>query len=120
MATPNVNIPDKLNFSKTKEWPRWLKRFERYLSVTGITSADQKINTLIYAMRPQAEDVMLMFGLAANEAKKYDMIREKFESHFIVCHKVSHERARFNYRVQKDEESIETILSDLYALIENC
>ena len=31
-----------------------------------------------------------------------------------------YERARFNSRVQKDGESIETFLTDLYALIENC
>ena len=107
MATSNVNIPDKLNFSKPEEWPRWIKRFERYLSVAGITSDDQKVNTLIYAMGPQAEDVMLMFGLAADAAKKYDVVRAKFESHFIVRRNVIYERARFNSRVQKDGESIE-------------
>ena len=38
----------------------------------------------------------------------------------IVRRNVIYERARFNSRVQKDGGSIETFLTDLYALIENC
>ena len=59
------SVQNKL--SRPEEWSRWIKRFERYLSVAGITSDDQKVNTLIYAMGQQEEDVMLMFGLATVE-----------------------------------------------------
>ena len=38
---------------------------------------------------------------------KYDVVRVKFDAHFIVRRNMVYERARFNSRVQKDGESVE-------------
>ena len=119
MAT-SLNLPEKFNFGKPEEWPRWVQRFERYIAVAKITDQEQKINTMIYAMGQNAEDILLMFGLSAENGKKYDVVRQKFDDHFMVRRNTIYERARFNSRNQGETESIETFITDLYRLVQTC
>ena len=120
MASSGVQPPERLNFNKPEEWPRWIKRFDRYLSVSQIDDDERRVNALVYAMGSRAEDVMLTFGLSADDAKKYSVVRERFQKHFVVRRNVIYERACFHQRAQGDGESIETFLTDLYAMIDNC
>ena len=97
-----------------------IERFERYLSVAGITSDDQKVNTCFYAIGPQAEDVMDVWTCRQDLQQRNTTSSEPSLNRTIVRRNVIYERARFNFTVQKDKESIKTFLTDLYALIENC
>ena len=64
--------------------------------------------------------MILMFALSAEDVKKYQTVRDKFNAYFVVRRNVIYERARFNRRCQADGESIESYLRDLYELIETC
>ena len=122
MASGGVQVqaPEKLNFNQPQDWPRWIKRFDRYLSVSQVDDDERKVNALVYAMGSRAEDVLLTFGLSADDAKKYSVVRERFEKHFVVRRNVIYERACFHQRAQGDGESIESFLTDLYSMIDNC
>ena len=60
MATPAYQIapPAPMNFAKPEEWPKWIRRFERFRQASGLSGkpdADQ-VNTLIYSMGDVGKD----------------------------------------------------------------
>ena len=60
------------------------------------------------------------FGLPADDAKQYELVKNRFESHFIVKRNIIFERAKFNLRSQQEGESVETFITDLHCLAEHC
>lgn len=117
-----VHCPEPFTFSTPSEWPKWRKRFERFMRASGLCSKteDEQINTLIYIMGSQAEDILLSFALNDNDSKKFGVVMEKFDSHFVIRRNVIYERAVFNSREQEECESVETFITALYALAEHC
>ena len=120
MATSNIKTPESFNFSKPEEFDKWIKRFDRYLQAANVTQNARKVNTLIYCLGPQAEDVLSTFGLTPQQLVTYDAVRDRFERYFCVRKNVIFERARFNKRVQQQGEPVEDFIMDLYRLVENC
>ena len=59
--------PESFNFSRTDEWPRWIRRFERFRQATGL------VNTLIYTMGDAADNI---FMLEDEDRKKYEVVKE--------------------------------------------
>ena len=82
------HAPEKFNF-KPEEWSRWIKRFERFRKATGLDqkNGESQVNTLIYSMGEEADDIVMSFGLTAEEAKQYNVVKGKFEAHFVVKRK---------------------------------
>ena len=60
---------------------------------------------------------MRSFKLSNEDAKKYSVIKAKFEDHFI---KKRYERAKFNSRKQEEGEPVDSFITDLHALAERC
>ena len=106
-ASDHSQLPDRFDFTKPEEWPVWLRQFERYLRANDITSEERQIDRLLLALGRKAESILLMFALSAEDAKKYQTVRDKFNAYFVVRRNVIYERARFNRRCQADGESIE-------------
>ena len=87
IAVANYQVPPPEKFSfKPNEWLRWIRRFERMLKATGLDQKDgeSQVNTLIYSMGEAADDIVVLFGITAEEAKQYDFVKGKFEAHFVV------------------------------------
>ena len=87
IAVANYQVPPPEKFSfKPNEWLRWIRRFERMLKATGLDQKDgeSQVNTLIYSMGEAADDIVVLFGITAGEAKQYDFVKGKFEAHFVV------------------------------------
>ena len=76
--------PETFNF-KPEEWSRWIKRFKRFRKATEL---DQRT-----AKGEEADDIVMPFELTAEEAKQYNVVKGKFEAHFVVKRKVIFERA---------------------------
>ena len=119
-----VPPPEKFNF-KPEKWSRWIKRFERFRKATGLDQKDgeSQVNTLIYSMGElieEADDIVMSFGLTAEEAKQYNVLKAKFEAHFVVKRNVIFERAKFSLRSQQDGESVDNFITDLYCLAKYC
>ena len=87
MASYQIQPPENFTFTKPEEWPKWIKRFERFRIVSGLNKKDEtiQVNTLVYAMGNEAEDIFHSFGLGEEDAKKYEKVSDKFQEHFCVA-----------------------------------
>ena len=114
-----VSPPESFTFSRPEEWHKWSRRFERYRQVSGLLDQSEgQVN--IYSMRDEVEDIFHLFGLSDANRKKYDIVKKRFDDHFIPTHDTIFERARFNHRVQEEGESVDAFITDFYTLAEHC
>ena len=122
MASFTITPLEAFTFSQPDNWPRWIRRFERFRQASGLQSKSQEsqINTLIYTVGDQADDILLYFQLSEEDKKKYDVVLTKFQGHFVKRRNVIYERMKFNQRIQQEGESVESFVTDLYALLETC
>ena len=104
-ATYQVTPPEQFTFSRPQEWPKWIRRFERFRNATGLATKEEtvQVNTLIYTMGDEADDILRTFRLSEEEKKVYTTVLNKFESHFVKRRNVIFERAKFNMRIQGEK-----------------
>ena len=121
-ASFQVSAPEPFTFSRPDEWPKWIRRFERFRVASGLSEKDDKtqVNTLIYAMGDQADDILSSFSLSADDSKKYTPVKAKFDGHFVKRRNVIYERTRFNMRRQQEGEAADSFITSLYSLAEHC
>lgn len=67
-------------------------------------------------MGEEADDMAVSLGLTTEEAKDSNTVNEKFESHFVMKRNMIFERAKFNLRSQKENESVDNFITDLHCL----
>ena len=122
MTSFRVEVPEKFDFSRQEDWPRWSRRFERFRQASGLANEDEvsQVNTLIYTMGDQADDILNSFKLSASALKRYDAVKTKFDNHFVVRRNVIFERAKFNRRSQEEGETVDNFITALHALAEYC
>ena len=65
-------------------------------------------------MGAEADDIFHSFDRKDDEMKKYEMVKVKFESHFIKRRNVIHEQATFNKRKQEEGELVDVFNTALY------
>ncbi|GBO32108.1 hypothetical protein AVEN_189602-1 [Araneus ventricosus] len=96
--------------------------FERYRIASGLSTktGNAQVNSLLYIMGEQAEEIFSFFGLSETEQDDFDIVLKKFNDHFVVKKNTIFERAQFNKRVQLDGESVNTFITALYTLSEHC
>ena len=118
----NITIPESFNFSKPEDWPKWIRRFERFRLASGLAEKEpeRQVNTLVYSMGDEADDIMTGFGLTNDEKKEYRTVKAKFDAHFVVRRNPIFERAKFNKRSQQHGESVDSFITALYVLVEHC
>ena len=66
----------------------------------------------------QAEDILTSFRLSEADGKKYRVVKEKFENHFVKRRNKIYERARLNQRRQLPGEPADDFITSLYCLVE--
>ena len=122
MTSFRVQLPEKFDFSRQEEWPKWSRRFERFRQASGLVKEEEEsqINTLIYAMGDQADDILNSFNLTTTQLKQYHTVKTRFDEHFVVRRNVIFERAKFNRRRQGEGETVDLFITALYALAEHC
>ena len=118
----SLQPPPTFNFSLLDEWPKWRRRFEQFRVASGLVKEDEErqVNTLLYCLGEDADDVLTSTNISDENRKKYTEVLQKFDSHFKVRKNVIFERARFNARAQGEGESIEQYITSLYNLVEHC
>ncbi|UYV80370.1 K02A2.6-like [Cordylochernes scorpioides] len=80
-----IQPPETFDFSTPNEWPKWRKRFERYLVVSGMKKKEEadKIDLFMYLMGDRADDIFRTFKFEKEEeATKIDSVLKAFDSHF--------------------------------------
>lgn len=117
-----ITPPEPFAFANPNDWPTWKKRFLRYHTASGLSDRPEasQVDTLVYLMGTQAEEVFNTFKLSDDEQKKFDLVLSKFDAYFIPRRNIIFERARFNTRIQQDGESVEDFVTALHALAETC
>ena len=122
VATFQVSTPELFCFTHPEEWLKWIRRFERFRVASGLVSRGEEaqVNTLIYAMGDQADDILRSFPLSEEDRKHYITVKRMFDSHFVQRRNVIFERSKFNRRRQEEGESVEAFITALYTLAELC
>ena len=113
MASARIPLPEKLDSKKPEEWKRWIERFECYRIAAQLDEKDKvQINTLVYTMGGNVNEILRSFQLGEAD-QTYDAVKARFATHFVGCTNVIFEPARFNKRVQGDQESIIDFIESL-------
>ena len=95
---------------------------ECFWHASGIVNKpeDKQVNTLIYTMEAKADDILQSFRLSAEDEKKSEVVKSKFEAYFVKRRNPIFERAKFNSRRQGDTEPADDFITDLYTLAKHC
>ena len=78
MATAvQITPPDPFDFSSPAEWPRWIRRFERFRIATALDEKEDEyqVNSLLYAMGDAADDVLAVLPLTDEDKKEYEAVK---------------------------------------------
>jgi len=110
-----ISPPEEFDFSKPTEWSKWIKRFERFRSASGLSKRDEEsqVNTLLYSMGSKSDDILATFGLTNDDSKKFDVVKDKFDGYFVKRRNIIYERAKFNRRKQDTGEPVDSFITDL-------
>ena len=102
MAGIHFQPPEKFDFKQPDEWPRWLKRFEHFRIASGLSAESQacQVNTLLYCLGEEGEDLLRSTNITEDEMKEYSSVRQKLNGFFQVRKNIIFERAKFNRRSQ--------------------
>ena len=71
-------------------------------------------------MGDRSEDILKSFALSKEDAKKYSVVIDKFNNHFGKRLNVIYDKAKFNYRLQQEGESVEDFIYHVNALADHC
>ncbi|UYV69722.1 hypothetical protein LAZ67_7000457 [Cordylochernes scorpioides] len=121
-AWPTPPSPEPFNFSNPGDWPKWIRRFERFRQASGLINnpENEQVNMLVYCMGDNADDILLSCKIASDQLENYDKVIECFESHFIPRRNIIYERTRFNQRCQQEGEKVNEFITALHSLAEHC
>ena len=79
------SIPENFDFLDYSSWPNWFWRFERFQTAARLDSKNEEyqVNSLVYAIVDQADDILSMLGLSAADLQKYKAVKEALDKDFI-------------------------------------
>ena len=78
------------------------------------------MSPLLYCLGEQSEDVLTSTDISEESRKKYKEDIRKLVAFFEVRKNVMFERARFNRRSRRPDESAAQYITSLYSLADNC
>ena len=95
MVSFKVSNPEQFDFSKPEGWHKWIQRFEIFRIASGLSEKDgtTQVNTLIYCMGSEADEIFSSFNLSNDNKKTFSAVKEKFDGYFIPKRNVIFERA---------------------------
>ena len=79
---PSLSVKPPKSFDFSKEWPRWVKGFERYPVISRLSKQEGalQVNALLYALGGESEDIFTSLTFDDSAVKKnYDPFKEKFD-----------------------------------------
>ncbi|KAK7105840.1 hypothetical protein V1264_017168 [Littorina saxatilis] len=117
---PGFKPPENFDFRQPAGWQAWRERFARFRLASKLNKedGDVQVSSFIYAMGAQAESIFKQFALTAEQQKSFDIVAQRFDTHFTPKRNLIHERALFHQRSQQQGETIEEYVRDLFKLAE--
>ena len=115
---PRIDPPGNFDFSDPGKWTRWRARWLRYRDASRINEHPdrEQINTLVYSLGEQAEDIILSRGIPEDT---HDNVLRAFDDYFGVRTNIIVERAKFNKLVQNGD-GMDIFINKLYRQAEYC
>ena len=111
MASYNalLSVPAAFPFDTPDHWLKWKHRFQQYCLASRLLqeSEEHQVNTLLYCLGEEAEDILVSTNIGEEDRKKYDSVLTKFDSFFSVRKNVIIERTKFNKCSQLPDEPVE-------------
>ena len=122
MATYQISAPEPFDFSNTDDWSKWIRQFERFRQSSKLSgkSEENQISTLIYSMGDTADDIYQSFCLTDEGEHSYEVVKKKFDDHFMKKKNVIYERDKFNMRRQEEGKPVDAFITALYNLASKC
>ena len=122
MADFGLKQPPQFDFKKKASWLVWIKRFDRYRLASGLSEkeGDKQVSALIYAMGPDADEILSQFQLSDDDEKNYAAVKKSFDEYFSATRNVLYEVCKFRKRRQGERESVEAYVTSLYTLSDTC
>ena len=119
-ATPSYQIapPSEMDFSKPEEWHKWIRRF-RQVSGLSIKAETDQVNTLVYSMGDEADDILQSLSLNDEDSATFNGVKAKFDAYFIGSRNVIYEWEKFNQRKQMTGEPVDSFITK-YINLEHC
>ena len=111
--------PESFNFQTLDEWPRWRKRFKQFRIASGLgtKSKEQQINTLLYCLGEESDNVLTSTGITDDERKNYKDILGKFDSFFKDRRNIIFEHVLFNKQRKKLQSNTSRHCTTLPAIV---
>ncbi len=113
----DIAPPEKNSFDTTK-WLALKQCFEHFILTLNLCNktGENQVAMLVYAMGEKAKNIFALFKLSAHDNKKYDIVLQTFENHFIMKKNKKYERSHFTNRVQEERESAESFITAVHKL----
>ena len=73
-------------FDSPGHWPKWKRCFQQCCLASGLSqeSEERQVNTLLYCLSEEAEEILASTNIGEEDRKKYDSVLAKFNSFFSV------------------------------------
>ena len=115
---PRLSALECFEFSNPRQWNRWSSRWRRYRDASGLKKIPEKdqINTLIYTLGEQVEDVALSRGIREDP---HNNVLAAFDGYFGLRRNTIVERAKFN-RMRQGVDSMDLFINRLYRQAKYC
>ena len=86
MAEIYFQPPEKFDFKQPDEWPLWLNQFEQFHITSGLSeeSEQHQVNTLLYCLGEEGEDLLRSTNTTEDERKQYSSVHGKLNGFFQV------------------------------------
>ncbi len=122
LRQPDVLALDSLNMTET--WRRWKRKWTLYATATDLSTKSKEVqsSTFLDVIGPDADDLVTKTFQFADGEDKDDVtvLIAKFDERFKDKKNITMERHRFNTRVQQHGETIDSFVTDLKAISNNC
>ena len=116
MTRYQITAPKNFNFHHSEEWPRWIRTFECFHLASGLSEKEEAspVNSLIYTMADDTDANLGLLGLSQEDKGKCDVVKGKFQAHFVKNINVIYERAKFNRWCQHEGETVDQFVTVLH------
>lgn len=94
-AAFTIQPPEAFSFAKPLEWEKWMRRFERFRLASNLhlSSDANQVNTLIYCMGDEADDILRGLELTEDQRRQHEPVKNAFDKYFVPKKNVIYERA---------------------------
>ncbi|GBM41732.1 hypothetical protein AVEN_173131-1 [Araneus ventricosus] len=120
MESPAPPPPFKLNSNHVESWKLWKQRFQLHMDATSVNAKpeSQKVAILLHVI---GEECLIIYN-TFNEISSASMndILAKFEAYFVPQRNITYERQRLFLLVQREEQSVDDIITELRKQLRNC